>query len=147
MTNTTQKLTISDIQQATTVAELTKLWGLSQDPDACEKPASKEVVGGKLLETCINNFPTCSTFREAKEICEALCLLGLGRTEKGCGLIRQVIGNGSRSAPPKQKPMRSDLLTRAMSPSSESQTDISQRPELRSKRFQVFSFVENIGEK
>ena len=92
MTNTTQKLTISDIQQATTVAELTKLWGLSQDPDACEKPASKEVVGGKLLETCINSFPTCSTFGEAKEICEALGLLGLGRTEKGCGLIRQVIG-------------------------------------------------------
>lgn len=92
MTNATQKLTISDIQQATTIAELTRLWGLSQDPDACEKPASSEAVGGKLLETCINNFPTFSTIGEAKEICEALGLLGLGRTEKGRGLIRRVIG-------------------------------------------------------
>jgi hypothetical protein len=92
MTNATQKLTISDIQQATTIAELTRLWGLSQDPDACEKPASCEAVGGKLLETCINNFPTCTAFGEVKEICEALHMLGLGRTKKGCVLIRQVIG-------------------------------------------------------
>lgn len=86
MTNTKKQksITINDIQQATTVAELTKLWVLSQDPDA--------VVGGKLLETCINKFPTCSTSEEAKEICEALSLLGLGTTEKGCELIGQVIG-------------------------------------------------------
>lgn len=81
------KINISDIQQAKTVAELTKLWALSQDPDACEKPASKEVVGGKLIETCIANIPTCPTAKEASEICNALMDLGFSKSTGGCRVL------------------------------------------------------------
>jgi hypothetical protein len=85
-----KRITIKDIQQATTVAELTNLWRLSQAPGVCEKPASKEVIGGKLIETCSANIPTCVSSKEASEICTALMELGFGTSPRGCGLVAQV---------------------------------------------------------
>lgn len=90
MTNTQKLITIQDLKQASSIAEIKSIWQRSRVPGSCEAPMSDRVAGGRLIEACIQKAKSCTTADEAKEAFDTLDLMGFSTTPNGRNLLADI---------------------------------------------------------